>query len=114
MGLQDGYEYTTWTQSTGELWQQVIDIGDVTNPDVPLWMQYIHPPVSQAAMLQQLDTEIGVIQQSGAATNQSVTQQTVSSINITEQSLVALMCYYVTLSISVRAESPACRESHLG
>ena len=95
--------YTTWTQSTGELWQQTLDIGNTQTWYQSIWLQYVQPPESESAAFQQLDNEISLISQGGAPTASagSATQQDMPQANIAEQSLVALLCHYsdgVTLS----------------
>lgn len=94
-------QYTTWTQSSGELWQQQLGISNITNPDALLWENDMQPSVSQDSMLQALDAGISAVEQSnGGAATQSGSQQTVPTVNIAEQSLVALLCYYSDGSVS--------------
>ena len=88
--------YDTWTQSTGELWQQTLNIVNTQSWYQSLWLQYVQPPESDSAMFQQLDNEIATLSQSTASSSPGSTNQPAMPPpgNDAEQSLVALLCHY--------------------
>ena len=87
--------YTTWTQSTGEIWEQQLFIGDITNPDPSIWMQGVQPAESEDAAFHDLDVAISSVEQNGSGP-QELQPQTPSLPpgNIAEQSIVPLLCHY--------------------